>query len=756
MIAHKLRGIDCRGCRAMLAVVLVAVSLLQPAAGQAQDAPPSYISGEVIIGWRPESGVLPEMRQAEGLDEDRTDPDWQRVAHTLRQLTGLIVLDAQPTYALARLAAPPGREAAEAARLQRLPWVAYAGLNHIAYAAAAPDTPPYYPKDPLIGDQWNMRRVGAPEAWAVTRGSYSLVVAVLDSGIDRLHVEFANRLLPGYDYVNGDNDPTDDFGHGTHVTGILAAAADNGVGVAGLAPNVKILPLKVLDKGGGGSYYNIATAIRRAADSAAQIINLSLGGFQDDTILSDAIDYAHSKGVLVVAAAGNCAQPGGVCGGAANPMYYPAAYPGVLAVAASDHYDNWAAYSGHRPYVGIAAPGGVSGDQIRSTLPGGYGYKNGTSMATPLVSAAAALAWTLSPAATSQQVVDILQSTADKVPVILPDTGQLVPYVNGRNDYFGFGRLNVGKAVRWAYPPTLTPVTEPQRFLLGGPVTQQTRWVTLENPSAQGVLWKATVTYGGLWITAIPEMGSTAYGAPGSLAIRVGPVTAAAGVYTGTVKVQALYPSWVAGFEIPVQLQVSTTVRRSSLPLVQQQRPANSWLDPFAGGGLGGQGLYLGDNTLRQLALPFPVTFYNRTYSAVWISDNGLLFFSTPGSGWAQPPTACLPSAAAPNNALYALALDWNPTLGGQIYIHQPDADTYAVTWYQMVRAGSPLPQSFQLVFRRSGSITANYLTVEPATPGIVGAENDDGTVAQQIRCNSLGWPVESGDSIPFNPVLPW
>lgn len=755
MIARSFLGIRGGRCRALLAVVLVAVGLLQPAAGLAQDAPSSYISGEVIIGWRPESGMLPELRRADGLDEDRTDPDWQRVAHTLSELTGLTVLDAQPSYALARLAAPPGREAAEAARLQRLPWVAYAGLNHLAYAAAAPDTPPYYPRDPLIGDQWNMRRVGAPEAWAVTRGSYSLVVAVLDSGVDRLHVEFANRLLPGYDYVNYDTDPTDDFGHGTHVTGILAAAADNGVGVAGLAPNVKILPLKVLDRSGGGSYYNIATAIRRAADSAAQIINLSLGGFQDDTLLSDAVDYALSKGALVVAAAGNCGQVGANCPGE-NPSYYPAAYLGVLAVGASDHYDNAVAYSGHRSYVGIAAPGGVSGDQIRSTLPGGYGYKNGTSMAAPLVSAAAALVWTLSPAATNQQVIDILQSTADKVAVVAPDTGLPVPYVNGRNDYFGFGRLNVGKAVRWAYPPTLTAVTEPQRFLLGGPITQQTRWVTLENPSAQGILWKATVTHGGLWITATPGMGSTAYGAPGSLAIRVGPVTAATGVYTGTVKVQALYPSWVAGFDIPVQLQVSATARRTFLPGVRQQRPANSWLDPFAGGGLGGQALYPGDNTLRQLPLPFPVTFYNRTYSALWVSDNGLVFFSPPGSGWAQPPTACLPSAAAPNNALYALALDWNPTLGGQIYIHQPDADTYAVTWYQMVRAGNPLPQSFQVVFRRSGAITANYLTVEPAAPGIVGAENDDGTVAQQIWCNNSGRAVESGDSIPFNPVLPW
>lgn len=743
-----------RACRILIIGISLLAALLRPASALAQDVPPAFVPGEVVISWLPEGGALPAAPRTGGLAPDRADPAWQQAARTLHELSGLTVLDAEPTYAMARLAVSPGREQEEIARLQRLPWVAYAGLNPVAYAAAAPEVEPYYPNDPFIGNQWNMRRVGAPAAWAVTRGSFSITVAVLDSGVDRWHPEFANRLLPGYDYVNADNDPTDDFGHGTHVTGILAAAADNGVGVAGLAPNIKILPLKVLDSSGAGGYYEIATAIRRAADSAVQVINLSLGGFFDDDTLRSAVDYALSKGVLVVAAAGNCAQGGPYCLGV-NPQYYPAAYAGVLAVGASDHYDNWARYSGFRPYISIAAPGGDASDPIRSTLPGGYGNKNGTSMATPLVSAAAALVWTLSPAATYQQVVDILKSTADKVGAD-PVTGQLLSYVNGRNDYFGYGRLNVARAVRWAYPPTLTPVTEPQRFLLGGPILQQSRWVTLENPSTQGVLWAATVTRGGLWITAAPATGVASYDLPGRLAIRVGPVTAAAGVYTGTVKLEALYPSGLAGFEIPVELQVANSASRTFVPGMLQQRAANDWQDPFAAGGQGGQALYPGDNALRQLALPFPVTFYGRAYTAVWVSDNGLVIFGAPGSGWEQPPSGCLQTAAGPNNALYALALNWIPALGGQIYVHQPDIDTYAVTWYQMVRAGNALPQSFQLVFRRDGSITANYLVVEPSAPGVVGAENDDGTVAQQIWCNNSGRPVEPGDSIRFSPVLPW
>ncbi len=182
-------------------------------------------------------------------------------------MTGLPVLDTRPEYGTARLAVPAGREQDEIARLSEMPWVEYAELNYIAWAAAAPQGEALYPNDPYIGDQWNMRRIGAPEAWAVTFGSSSIVVAVVDSGVDLAHPEFAGQfhdpLLPGYDYVNNDNVPSDDTAnsHGTHVTGILAAAANNGIGVAGLAPKVKILPLKVLDSTGSGTYDNIAAGI---------------------------------------------------------------------------------------------------------------------------------------------------------------------------------------------------------------------------------------------------------------------------------------------------------------------------------------------------------------------------------------------------------------------------------------------------------------------------------------------------------------
>ena len=295
-----------------------------PGAALAQTDTPAYVPGEVLIGWSPDGGVVPASdRPADRLDDDRTRPDWQRAVQTLAALTGVQVLDAQPEYGTARLAVQPGNERAEIARLRKLPWVRYAEPNYIAWATALPNVAPQgdaaYPNDPGFGNQWHMRRIGAPEAWGVTFGSTIFVVAVIDSGVDLAiipssSVQFQDPFLPGWDYVNGDSNPNDDYGHGTHVTGVLAAAANNGLGVAGLAPNVKILPLKVLDSAGRGDYSNIALAIRRAADRGAQSHQPEPGGMR-----SSASTYRMrwimrwADNVLVVAAAGNCAQGASGC-----------------------------------------------------------------------------------------------------------------------------------------------------------------------------------------------------------------------------------------------------------------------------------------------------------------------------------------------------------------------------------------------------------------------------------------------------------
>ncbi len=503
-----------------------------------------FVPGEVLIALQPTS-IQPTAREAAQPNRfapDRTSPEWQAAARELTRLTGLAVLDLQPEHGMARLAVPTGQEAIEIARLAALPWVRAVEPNHIAHATAT------YPTDPAFGEQWNLQRVDAPAAWDLTRGSFSLVVALVDSGLDRTHPEFANRIMPGYDYVNGDPIPDDESGHGTHVAGILAAAYGNGIGITGLAPNVKLMPLKVLGADGSGNYYNIATAIRLAADSRAQIINLSLGGLAASTILRDAVTYVSNRNALVIAAAGNCAQGGAQCDYRLNPDFYPAAYPEALAVAASDHYDDWARYSGYKSYVALAAPGGLADDPIWSTLPGGYGFEHGTSMAAPLVSAAAALAWTFLPAASPTEIGAILKQTADKV--------GSAAYVGGRNDYFGFGQLNAGRAVRQAYPPSVQPVTAPQYFLLDGPLANQSVQVPLNNPSEREAQWQAAVTRPAPWLALLPTSAASTFSNPSALIMQAGPAALPVGIYTTTVVVQALPPA--SGiFTIPVQLQVA-------------------------------------------------------------------------------------------------------------------------------------------------------------------------------------------------------
>jgi hypothetical protein len=700
-----------------------------------------YAPGEVLISWQPEDGELPRGAPPKEFSADRTRAEWQTVVQTLEARTGLTVLEAEPYHGIAVLSAPPGQEEAEAARLAALPWIEIAEPNYVAYAA---DT---YPNDPYIGQQWNMRRIYAPAAWDLTMGSYSIVVAVVDTGIDRSHPEFTGRILPGYDYVNLDLYPDDDHdyigyhSHGTHVSGIIAAAANNGIGVAGLAPNVKILPLKVLDYTATGYISDIAEAIMDAADYGAQIINLSLQTTAASDVLHNAVIFAANKGCLAVAAAGNY-------GGSGNPVTYPAAYAEGFTVAASNHDDDWASYSGYKPYVDLAAPGGTSGDKIWSTVrvsKGSYGYDYGTSMAAPLVSAAAALVWTYMPTATRQQVTGILKQGADKVGVYA--------YVDGRNDYFGYGRLNIGRAVRLAYPTSLSPSPGgAQAFLLGGPVQRTSGRVSLINPSEEPLTWQAFVQTGSAWLTIPPssQSGTAAYSTPGSIAFQVDSGALGLGAHDGLIRVS--YNSGASSFDVPIHLRVVDPLYRAFIPQATRDYMGAGWYEPLPGG----QPLDLQDNSVIWVSLPFLSNFYGQVYSSIWVSDNGVALFTLPAAAGTFNPANCMPDAPRPNDAFYVLWHDWKPGLGGQVYVHQPDNDTFVVTWHQVMRPGSSLPHSFQLVLTRDGGVLFQYKTVDLPLEGTIGIENFDGTLAQQVLCNGAGRQVRSGDALRMNPVVPW
>ena len=191
------------------------------------------------------------------------------------------------------------------------------------------------PNDPDYSQQWNLRSIGMEAAWELTQGQ-GITVAVIDTGITQVPDLEQTQFVAGYDFVNDRIAAADDNGHGTHVAGTIAQSTNNSFGVAGIAYQASLMPLKVLSATGGGTVADIAEAIRFAADQGADIINLSLGGIGDSHLLREAIEYAHAKDVVIVAAAGNQNR---------NAAAYPARYPHVIAVAALDATGQKAPYS---------------------------------------------------------------------------------------------------------------------------------------------------------------------------------------------------------------------------------------------------------------------------------------------------------------------------------------------------------------------------------------------------------------------------
>jgi len=305
---------------------------------------------------------------------------------------------------------------------------------------------PVTPDDPhYAAYQWNLPQIRAPYAWAVSTGGAEIVIAVVDTGVDLDHPDLATKLVAGYDFANDDDCPDDDHGHGTHVAGIAAAATNNGTGIAGLSWGARIMPLKALSAG-SGTVFDTAEAIIYAADHGAQVINLSIGGTEASSTLQDAVDYAHGKGALIVAAAGNCGDQNYAANGCStmNQPLYPAAGNHTLAVASTGATDERSSFSNVGSYVDVAAPGSY----IWSTYPGTYSARSGTSQSAPHVAGLAALVWSRNPTLSNDQVEQVIESTA-------ADLGEI-----GRDDAYGHGRIDAYRAVSRAPDWTSTHMPE--------------------------------------------------------------------------------------------------------------------------------------------------------------------------------------------------------------------------------------------------------------------------------------------------------
>jgi subtilisin family serine protease len=259
--------------------------------------------------------------------------------------------------------------------------------------AGAPNDPDY------SGSQAPyLSTIGVPQAWDVTTGSDGIVVAIVDSGVDALHPDLVGRISPGRNIARGNNDTADDIGHGTMMAGIVGAATNNGLGVAGVAWAAKIMPVKVTEPSGAATDRNVAEGIHWAVDHGADVVSISLSGQIDDNVLQSGVDYATARDVLVVAAAGNSGT---------DVPEFPAAARGVVAVGATDGSGHRSRFSNYGPWVDVNAPG----VRIVTTKANSRGFTtaSGTSAATALVAGVAVLLRAAQPDATQAEIADRLR-----------------------------------------------------------------------------------------------------------------------------------------------------------------------------------------------------------------------------------------------------------------------------------------------------------------------------------------------------------
>ncbi len=428
-----------------------------------------FAPDRVVVGFGDDLAQRGVVAWPEGLDVRQIEPLHPNAAAAWR---------ARPAPWLLTLA--PGTDVTAAvAALRRTGQFGYAEPDYVGRGAGIRSE--FFPDDPQFARQWGLfnegtfsapgqslsARPGAdismPGAWAVTTGDTAIVVAVLDTGIKPDHPDLVGRRyrnpaeqpdgsdtdgngltddLLGWDFINEDNDPTDDHGHGTHVTGILAATGDNGTGYAGVDWQCRLLVGKVLDARNEGPYSAWIRGIYYATDQGARVINLSLGGIAFSVALQEAVEYAHARGTTVVAASMNDGL---------NTQYYPAAYPTVIAVGATDPDDRRS-----RAFGGSSRQGSNYGPHLDLVAPGNFIFGldhrsdtrnqliSGTSQAVPLVAGVASLLLAQEPTRSPARLREILRGTADD------QVGDLAEDVPGLDIFHGYGRLNALAALTGA------------------------------------------------------------------------------------------------------------------------------------------------------------------------------------------------------------------------------------------------------------------------------------------------------------------
>jgi subtilisin family serine protease len=402
-------------------VLAIVWLLLQPFGASGVGAEQPFVAGEILVKYRP--GVTANQIA------DIHAASRARASQVIEEL------------GIHRLKLPPGKTVAEMI-------AAYAGDPRCEraepnYIGRGGD---FIPDDSSFGVLWHLDNTGqlggtpdadidAVEGWQITRGSSSVIVAVLDTGIDSDHPEFQGRILPGFDFVNADNDPEADHPHGAQVTGLLAANADNAFSVAGVDHFAQILPVKVLNSLNLGTTFDLAQGIVFAADAGAHVISMSLINYPvGSPLLEDALQYARGAGAVLIACAGN----GGI--GDAD-LSGPGASPLTISVGATTDDDERATFSGTGNALDLVAPGFLVRTVLWDSALDTSSTFSGCSAATPIVSGIATLLLSIDPSLSHEAIREILTESAEDL------VGPPAEDSSGGDDFFGHGRVNLQGAL---------------------------------------------------------------------------------------------------------------------------------------------------------------------------------------------------------------------------------------------------------------------------------------------------------------------